>query len=188
MHGSIFTVESTIIAYFKGFSLGITSNNFILMIELCRPICCLNTWVNLRKRFLLAMLNSKQYFQVPLGVLLHNENRGEDMIKILTHIYQYVPVVEYETELDIPNSTNKKIVHNVVPHPILFGGDQLTAARVRGAQDAKCNSTSSDKRFDGIVPVIEDWHTKVVILEVCQFCTQVCTSIYVVCHSGFINV
>jgi len=131
------------------------------------------------------MLNSKQYFQVPLGVLLHNENKGEDMIKILTHIYQYVPVVEYETELDIPNSTNKKIVHNVVPHPILFGGDQLTAARVRGAQDAKCNSTSSDKRFDGIVPVIEDWHTKVVILEVRM--PILYTSIYVVCHSGFSN-
>ena len=78
------------------------------------------------------------------------------MIKILTHIHQYVPVVEYETEVDIPNSNTKQSVRSVVAHPILFGGDQLTAAHVRGAQDAKCNSASADKRFDGIVPVIED--------------------------------
>ena len=57
-------------------------------------------------------------------------------------------------------------------HSIPFGGDQLTAARVRGAQAAKCNSVTSAKRFDGLIPVIEDWHTKVVLLEVC------CLSVY----------
>jgi len=76
------------------------------------------------------------------------------MIKIMTHVYQYVPVIEYETEVDIPNSATKQSVHSIMSHPILIGGDQLTAAYVRGAQVAKCNSTSADKRFDGIVPVL----------------------------------
>jgi len=43
----------------------------------------------------------------------------------------------------------------------------LTAARIRGAQEAKCNSVTASKRLDGLIPVIEDWRTKVIILEVC---------------------
>ena len=87
------------------------------------------------------------------------------MIKILTHIHRYVPAVEHETEVEISNAAPLS-VSSVVTHLILFGGEQLTVARVRGAQDAKCNSVSANKRFDGLVPVLEDWHTKVVILEV----------------------
>ena len=51
-------------------------------------------------------------------------------------------------------------------HKKLFGGDQLTAARVRGAQLAMGNSKTALKRLDGVIPVIEDWHTEVVLYEI----------------------
>ena len=88
------------------------------------------------------------------------------MIKILSHVHQFVPVVECEQEVNVGDGrTTSQPMSSL--HPVLFGGDQLTAARIRGAQEAKCNSVTASKRFDGLIPVIEDWHTKVIILEVC---------------------
>ena len=55
----------------------------------------------------------------------------------------------------------------LLAHPILFSGDQKTAARGRGAQKAKMNALSPSARLEGLVPVAADWHTKVKILDVC---------------------
>ena len=90
------------------------------------------------------------------------------MIKIMTHVHQHVPVVEYERRIQVDEDTTVLQSQSKV-HGILFGGDQLTAARIRGAQEAKCNSVTATKRFEGLIPVIEDWHAKVVLLEVCCF-------------------
>ena len=51
-------------------------------------------------------------------------------------------------------------------HHILFGGDQLTCARARGAQRIRQNAVTVQSRLEGFVPVIEDWHTKACLLEV----------------------
>ena len=93
---------------------------------------------------------------------MHNENKGEEMIKIMSHVHQFVPVVECEKQVEI-NSEMTVSKDCSKAHSLLFGGDQLTAARIRGAQEAKSNSVTLTKRFDGLIPVIEDWHTK----EVC---------------------
>ena len=45
-------------------------------------------------------------------------------------------------------------------HPILIGGDQLTACRARGAKKAKVNSFEAESRLDGLIPVAEDWHAR----------------------------
>ena len=45
-------------------------------------------------------------------------------------------------------------------NPILFGGDQLTAARARSAMKVRVNSNTSAKKFSSIIPVVEDWHMK----------------------------
>ena len=50
--------------------------------------------------------------------------------------------------------------------PIFVGGDQLTAARARGAQKAKVNALTPKSRLEGLVPAVEDWHTKVTLLTV----------------------
>ena len=41
--------------------------------------------------------------QVPLGILLKNENKGSEMIEILTHLHQYVPLKEFTKEMFIPS-------------------------------------------------------------------------------------
>ena len=51
-------------------------------------------------------------------------------------------------------------------HSILFGGDQLTAARARGSQLIRRNSEIPSERLEGLHPVAEDWHTKVTVLKV----------------------
>lgn len=98
-------------------------------------------------------------------MLLHNENKGDEMIKIMSLIHQFVPVIEHEQQVDI--SDGRTVTQPISTlHSLLFGGDQLTAACVRGAQEGKCNSVTASKRFEGLIPVIEDWHTKIIVLEV----------------------
>ncbi len=95
-----------------------------------------------------------------------NENKGDDMIKILQHLQRYIPVKETEEDVYIP-SEQKSIRRPVVlQHKILLGGDQLTVARTRGAQMAMCNAKTADKKLEGFIPTIQDWHTKVVLMEV----------------------
>ena len=47
----------------------------------------------------------------------------------------------------------------------LVGGDQVTVARIRGAQRIRGNSETS-QRLEGILPVAEDLHAKMCFLEV----------------------
>ena len=58
-------------------------------------------------------------------------------------------------------------------HHILFGGDQLTVCRACSAQSARNNDDLSDERFDGLIPVTEDWHARMTLLRVranCDIC------------------
>ncbi len=66
----------------------------------------------------------------------------------------------------IPSLNQTKEVTTGIGKPVLFGGDQLTVARARGAQKAKIHSVSPLSRLDGFVPMIEDWHAKVILLKV----------------------
>lgn len=59
---------------------------------------------------------------------------------------------------------------------VLFGGDQLTVARARGSERVRMNSDNGVSRLEGLIPVIEDWHAKVVLLhlhgDLMHACTQ----------------
>ncbi len=46
---------------------------------------------------------------------------------------------------------------------ILFGGDQLTVARMRGTH---ATEETAVKRLQGNLPVVEDWHTRMTFLKV----------------------
>jgi L1 cell adhesion molecule like protein len=87
--------------------------------------------------------------QVPLGVLLYNQTNHDDMISIIKHIQQYVPCSLHEEE---------------VIHQILLGGDQLSTAMTRRVQAQRRNSTTPIQRLQGVIPVCEDWHTKLCLL------------------------
>lgn len=42
----------------------------------------------------------------------------------------------------------------------------MTAARARGSQRIRNNSETGRARLEGLQPVVEDWHAKVVLLGV----------------------
>ena len=102
--------------------------------------------------------------QVPLGLMMKNENKYSEMIDILSHLHQYVPVTVTGTASD--PSANPDTPNTEKLHPVLFGGDQLTAARARGSQELRINSDTSTGRLHGLIPVAEDWHTTVTLLVV----------------------
>ena len=110
------------------------------------------------------------YHQVPLGILPKNENKGEDMVAIMAHLHQYAPLVEETQDCYVASIDQTVKVTRARACPILIGGDQLTVARARGAQKAKTNAFSPSDRLEGLVPMVEDWHAKVVILSVSFQC------------------
>lgn len=79
---------------------------------------------------------------------------------------KYVPLVESTKSTYIPSLDVNVQVPTARAHRILFVGDQKTAARARGAQMAKVNSTSPSSCLAGFVPAVADWHTKVILLQV----------------------
>ena len=88
------------------------------------------------------------------------------MVAIMKHLYQYAPLVEKCTDQYIPSIDETVKIWTGSSYPILFGGDQLTPARARGAKKAEVNSISPCARLEGLVPVAEDWHVKVSLLKV----------------------
>lgn len=103
--------------------------------------------------------------KVPLGVLLFNENKVHEMCKILDKLHDYVPSTSVAETITLPNG-------QVITHSdynltkILLGGDQLTVARVRGAMSVRSNHENTRDRLEGILPVLEDWHARQVLMQV----------------------
>ena len=102
------------------------------------------------------------------------------MVAIMAHLHQYAPMVESVEEVHVTSIDKTVQVTSACARPILVGGDQLTAARARGAQKAKVNALTPRSRLEGLVPMVEDWHTKVTLLTVgynYYFRNQCCTII-----------
>ena len=134
------------------------------------------------------MLNC-HFLQIPLGVLLKTETKYEDMVGIMDHLHQYVPTVtsEYIYEDEESGTQNKvsgdhfhysligkymiyismSYMKCILYTKICVGGDQLTAERARGSQRISDNSKTGAERLEGLLPVVEDWHAKMCLLEVC---------------------
>ena len=86
------------------------------------------------------------------------------MVDIVREVHRYVPGVKY-TAVQTIESTDEEVPVKKF-HKILFGGDQLTAARIRSAQKHMCNADTPTERLLGCHAMIEDWHTKVTVMEV----------------------
>ena len=86
------------------------------------------------------------------------------MVDIMEHLYQYIPSIKYGERKICSSEVVMK--EKAKFHPILFGGDQLTVARARSAMKVRVKSNTSAKKFTGIIPVVEDWHTKANFLGV----------------------
>ena len=80
------------------------------------------------------------------------------MIDIMDTMQNYVPIQ--------PSSSG---LADMEAHQILFGGDQLTAARARSCTELRINSDTVTGRLSTLLPVAEDWHTLQTLLTVCYF-------------------
>ena len=49
----------------------------------------------------------------------------------------------------------------------------MTASRIRGSKGVVSNSQSGTECLDGLVPVVEDWHAKMCLLEVRSMITAI---------------
>ena len=133
--------------------------------EMCRKSEVVS--FNMTSIFLITL---NLFVQVPIGVFLKNENKLDDMSEILDELHKYVPMIRTTQVVEIsgPRETTRPItIHTDHFNHILIGGDQLTVARVRGCQRVKANSHTGRSRYEGLVPVIEDWHTKMCFMKVC---------------------
>ena len=63
---------------------------------------------------------------------------------------------------------------------VLFGGDQLTVARIRGTQTLRDTEESPGDRLEGVIPVVEDWHTRMTFLRVQQTTINACIVIIII--------
>ena len=88
---------------------------------------------------------------------MKNENVSSEMIEIMQELHKNVPI-----KCVIVDGVQR----DEVIESCLFGGDQLTVARARSAKRHRQDSATSVERLDGLVPVVEDWHTKMCWFEV----------------------
>lgn len=108
---------------------------------------------------------------MPLGIIKKNETMYKDMIDILDHHHKYVPSkvakVPYcgDEQEELSEDAAVSIILTIF-HKILFGGDQLTVARARGSQLDRVTSDTGANQLQGIIPVFEDWHVELLLLQV----------------------
>lgn len=95
-----------------------------------------------------------------------NENKIADMSKILEHYHlKYVPTCAAEGHHILPDGSDLQ-VDDTRFFSVLLGGDQLSVARARGAQALRASHNTPQERLEGIIPVVEDWHTRMTLMRV----------------------
>ena len=94
----------------------------------------------------------------------------------MDHYQEYVPTKSTKELYSDPDSDETVDVHIDEFHHILFGGDQLTAERACGSKKIRSNAERGVERFEGLQPVVEDWHTRVALLKV--------SSMYIIMQSN----
>ena len=113
--------------------------------------------------------------QVPLGVIPENETSYEGMICILEELQKYIPskVIDIQKKIPGSNLTEEKTFITT-----LVGGDYLSAVRARGAM-LRGNSELQEHGLNDFLPVSEDWHAKVCLMEVSREFMSTLPFIYV---------
>lgn len=91
-----------------------------------------------------------------MGVILKNENVLDEMVAILRTMQAYVPQFHFD---------DGKVQADIYAK-VLLGGDYLTAKRARGAQLVKANELTCTGQLRGLVPISEDWHTRMTLVKV----------------------
>ena len=78
-----------------------------------------------------------------------------------------MPAVTVHDSVVNPETDERIIIRSQKLHPVLFGGDQLTDERIRGCRRTRSNATNTaEKLQQRLLPVIEDWYSKVALWKV----------------------
>ena len=88
------------------------------------------------------------------------------MCLILDDLMQYCQIHDDESgtlELSNGDRLNTRIAK---VYEILLGGDQLTCARIRGAQGLRKAHDCTDHQLKSYVPCVEDWHSRLTLVTV----------------------
>ena len=102
---------------------------------------------------------------MPLGIILRNENKVDEMSRIMDELHKYVPAKDIHCQNILPNGeTDEETTEKL--YQVLFGGDQLTVARARSAIGMRRTHDSNKEKLQGLIPVVEDWHARVTLLQV----------------------
>lgn len=99
---------------------------------------------------------------------MKNENVLSEMTEIMEELAKYVPSKETQQEVVIEEGSPPEKATTSHVHHILFGGDQLTVARIRGVTRQRQTSETAQGRMEGLIPVVEDWHAKLCLMSVSE--------------------
>lgn len=91
------------------------------------------------------------------------------MAEILEELHKYVPTKAYEVTTNLIDE-GEELVHTEYNfHQIVCTGDQLTVARHRTANAMRHHSEDELERLEGLIPSVEDWHTKQLLVKIKLF-------------------
>ena len=85
------------------------------------------------------------------------------MCSIMKNLHKYEPAKKYKKTYQLPD--DNLACNEECYHRILFGNDHLTVSHSRSAQGEHCNDDQPVQRLDGLVPVTEDWHTQLTLIQ-----------------------
>ena len=81
-------------------------------------------------------------------------------------LLKYVPSLAVIDSVTDPDTNETVTLKRHKIHPLLFGGDQLTTERARSCRRSRSNADEAESKLQGLIPVVEDWHSKVALLKV----------------------
>jgi len=88
------------------------------------------------------------------------------MAGILDQLHKYVPAKSYEVTTNLIDEGEEIVQREYNFHAIACTGDQLTVARHRTAKAVRHHSEDELDRLEGLIPSVEDWHTKQLLVKV----------------------
>ena len=83
----------------------------------------------------------------------------------MEELHKYVPANKKPASLTLPDGSSLDY-EDTRFFNVLFGGDQLTVARARGAKALRANHETATDRLEGLSPVVEDWHARQTLMKV----------------------
>ena len=87
-----------------------------------------------------------------------------DFFASLSKSCEYVPAISEDRSLILPSGKVSKYTETNMWQSLF--GDQLTVARARGAIDIRFTNDPEKDKLHGLIPVVEDWHTRMTFLKV----------------------